>query len=107
MRQTSNINAKDKFNMKMCKSLQTASGKTLIVSKAAIGEDSDQNGEVVNTGVIITDDGAYGTISATAIELIDALIDMLEESDNEPINVAVSTRKANSGRDYIVLEIAD
>lgn len=103
-KQTSNITAVDKFNMKMCKSLQTAVGKTLTVTKAAIGEDAGKDGEVVQTACIITDEGAYGTISATAMDLVDSLIDMLEEI-GEPITVRVEARKTQNNREYLVLVI--
>lgn len=103
-KQTSNITAVDKFNMKMCKSLQTAVGKSLTVTKAAIGEDADKDGLVVQTACIITNEGAYGTISATAMDLVDSLIDMLEEI-GEPINVRVESRKTQSNREYLVLVI--
>ena len=103
-KQTSNITAVDKFNMKMCKSLQTAVGKTLTVTKAAIGEDDNKDGLVVQTACIITDEGAYGTISATAMDLVDSLIGMLEEI-GEPITVRVESRKTQNNREYLVLVI--
>ena len=104
-KQTSNITAVDKFNMKMCKSLQSAVGQTLTVTKAAIGEGADKDGEVVQTACIITDDGVYGTISATATYLIDSLIDMLEEL-GEPVTIRVEARKTQNNREYLVLVIA-
>lgn len=103
-KQTSNITAVDRFNMKMCKSLQTAVGQSLTVTKAAIGEDADKDGDVVQTACIITNEGTYGTISATAMDLIDSLIDMLEEI-GEPITVRVETRKTQNNREYLVLVI--
>lgn len=106
-KQTSNFTAVDKFNIKMAKSLKDAADKILTVSKAVIGEDADQDGQVVQAGALVTDDGAYATISSTAVELIDALIDIMTDNDNQPIKVKVEMRKANNGRDYIVLSIAD
>ena len=103
-KQTSNITAVDKFNMKMCKSLQTAVGKSLTVTKAAIGEDADKDGVVVQTACIITNEGVYGTISTTAMDLVDSLIDMLEEN-GEPITVRVEARKTQNNREYLVLVI--
>lgn len=103
-KQTNNLTAVDKFNMKMCKSLQTAVGETLIVTKAAIGEDVDKDGEVVQAASIITDKGVYGTISPTAMDLVDSLIDMLEELD-QPITVKVESRKTQNNREYLVLVI--
>ena len=69
-----------------------------------IGEDADKDGLVVQTACIITDEGAYGTISATAMDLIDSLIDMLEEI-GEPITVRVESRKTQNNREYLVLVI--
>ncbi len=103
-KQTSNITAVDKFNMKMSKSLQTAVGKCLTITKAAIGEDVQNNGAVVESACIITDDGAYGTISGTAMDLIDSLIDMIEET-GDPITVRVDARKTRNDREYLVLVI--
>lgn len=102
IKQTSNLTSVDKFNMKVCKSLQTAVGESLIISKAVLGYDSDKDGEQITTACIITDNGTYGTISATAIDLIDSLIDMLEET-NEPIRAHIESRKTQNNRDYLVL----
>lgn len=106
---TSNITNKDKFNMKMCNPLKDLAGSTVELAKAAIGKDvSSESGEVVETGVIITADGTvYGTISRTAIDLIDAIIDLHEDEPDSTMNIRIVTRKSNANRDYLVLEIAD
>lgn len=101
-KQTNNLTMVDRFNMTMCKSLQTAVGETLTVSKAAIGEDVDKDGGVVQTACIITDKGVYGTISSTAMSLIDSLIDLLEEA-GKPVVVHVESRKTQNNREYLVL----
>lgn len=103
-KQTSNLTYVDYFNMKMCKSLQSLVGESVTVTKAAIGEDADKDGEVVQTGCIITNEGAFGTISPTAIDLIDSLIDILNES-GQPITVRVEARKTQNNREYLVLVI--
>lgn len=102
-KQTSNLTALDRFNMKVSKSLQNVAGSTLCVQKAAIGTDVDKDGEEIQTAVLVTDDGVFGSISATVIEQTEELIDILEEQS--PIEVAVESRKAQSGRDYLVLVI--
>lgn len=105
--QTTNFTAVDKFNIKMATSLKDASGKTLVVTKACYGEDVDQDGQVVMAGALITTEGAFATISGTAVELIQSLIEMFEENNNEPINVTVNMKKGNAGREYIALSIAE
>lgn len=102
-KQTSNLTSLDRFNMKVSKSLQNVAGSTLTVQKAAIGIDVDKDGEQVQTAVLITEQGTFGSISNTVIEQTDELIDILEEKS--PIEVAVESRKAQSGRDYLVLVI--
>lgn len=101
---TKNFGTVDKFNIKAgAKSLKDAVGKTLIVTKACVGKDVDIEGKEVDTGAIITDDGAYTTISPTAVELIVDLIDILEESGEA--EVIVEARKSNGGREYLVLTL--
>ena len=104
LRQTNNITAVDKFNMKVCMPLQSAVGEILTVTKCAIGEDEDKDGNQVSTACLVTDKGTFGTISSTAIDLADSLIDMLDEV-GEPIPVRIEARSAKSGREYLVLVI--
>ena len=48
----------------------------------------------------------YGTISATAIQAIDGIIDALTDEEFElPVDVGVAIRKSNGGRDYITINV--
>lgn len=105
---TENFSVKDKFNIKAgAQSLKVAVGETLTVKSACIGTDANQDGEQVSAGAIITTDNkAYTTISATAVDLIDSLIDLLnDDSVPDEINILVESRKSNSGRDYLVMSL--
>lgn len=105
LKSTQNWTAIDTFNSKMAKSLKDIAGTTVTVFKVATGDDVDEHGEVIASACIITDTGAYGTISGTATELCAALIDIFNETGVESIQIAVEYRRANSGRDYIALSI--
>lgn len=103
--QSNNFVTKDRFNIKAgAKALKEAVGEKLEVTKACIGEDTDKDGNPVKAGAIITDKGAYTTISATAVDLIADLIDMIDEGE-EKLIVMVESRKSNNDRDYLVLSI--
>lgn len=103
--QTNNFETRDKFNIKAgAKSLKDAVGEKLVIKKACIGLDTDKDGVQVNAGAIITDKGAYTTISATAVDLISDLIDMIND-DGEDLAVIVEARTSSSGRDYLVLSL--
>lgn len=101
---TNNFETRDKFNIKAgAKSLKDAVGEKLVVKKACIGLDTDKDGTEVTAGAIITDKGAYTSISATAVDLISDLIDMID--DGEDLAVMVESRTSNGGRDYLVLSL--
>lgn len=102
---TNNFETRDKFNIKAgAKSLKDAVGEKLVVKKACIGLDTDKDGMEVTAGAIITDKGAYTSISATAIDLISDLIDMIDEGE-EDLAVMVESRTSIGGRDYLVLSL--
>jgi len=106
---TSKFGAIELFNIKAgAHSLKEAIGKTIEIRMACVGEDTNANNEPVSAAALITSDGiAYTTISATAVDLIDSLIDIIEDNSTpETIKVKVETRKSNAGRDFIVLSIA-
>lgn len=102
---TNNIGKKEIFNAKSAsQALQTVS-ETLTVVGAAIADSTDkENGEISEIGYIFTDTGmVYGTISATVIDVLPDLIDLL--NDVGEMKVEVIHRKSNSGRDFISLQI--
>ena len=74
----------------------------------AISEDVDrETGELREVGYIASAEGTvYGTISATAIQAISGIIDAVTDGDFElPVEVGVSIRKSNAGRDFITLNV--
>lgn len=102
---TNNFETRDKFNIKAgAKSLKDAVGEKLVVKKACIGLDTDKDGTEITAGAIITDKGAYTSISATAIDSISDLIDMIDDGEDE-LAVMVESRTSNGGRDYLVLSL--
>lgn len=102
---TNNFETRDKFNIKAgAKSLKDAVGEKLVVKKACIGLDTGKDGTEVTAGAIITDKGAYTSISATAVDLISDLIDMIDDGE-EDLAVMVESRTSNGGRDYLVLSL--
>lgn len=105
LKSTQNWTAVDTFNGKMALSLKDVVGETLTVTKVATGMDINEKGEEIASACLITDKGAFGTISGTAVELCSALIDIFTESGFENIQIAVESRRANSGRDYLALTI--
>ena len=102
---TNNFETRDKFNIKAgAKSLKDAVGEQLVVKKACIGLDTDKDGTEFTAGAIITDNGAYTSISATAVDLISDLIDMIDDGE-EDLAITVESRTSNGGRDYLVLSL--
>lgn len=102
---TKNIGKMELFNAKSASiALQTVSD-TLTVTGAAIADETNtESGEIAEVGYIFDKDGnVYGTISATVIDMLPALIDLLDEVNELPMNVA--HRKAKSGREFISLQI--
>lgn len=99
-----NFTAKDVFNIRAAQKLDSAKGKVLKVVGCATGNDvSGETGELVNTGYLKTEEGMYSTISKTAIDSIDALIDCFADNGGEPIEIKVGTGRSNAGREFIVL----
>ena len=100
-----NIGKMELFNAKSSSiALQTVSD-TLTVTGAAIADETNtESGEISEVGYIFDKNGnVYGTISATVIDMLLDLIDLLDEVDELPINVV--HRTAKSGREFISLQI--
>lgn len=99
-----NFGAKDVFNITGAETLDSVKGSVIRVVGAALGLDvSYDTGEEVATGYLKAENGEiYSTISPTAQQSIDALIDLLSD-DPTPVEIKVNTRKSNAGREFIVL----
>lgn len=109
-----NFTKKDEMNSVSATPIQKVKGETLTVKGAAISEKPDKDtGEVVKVGYLSTTDrGMLCTISGTALQGIDLLIDYmtecaadLPEGQEETEQVKVHAEKANSGREFVTLEI--
>ena len=103
-----NFDKKDVFNIIGAVTMNKVERNTRIEAiGAALGTDiSNETGEVVPTGYIKTTDGKiYSTISPTAQQSIEALIDLLADEGGKPIAINIETRRSNSGRDFIILTL--
>lgn len=102
---TKNIGKIELFNAKSaCVALQTVSDTLTVTGAAIVDETNAESGEISEVGYIFDKDGnVYGTISATVIDMLPALIDFLDEVDELPMNVV--HRQAKSGREFISLQI--
>lgn len=104
LRTTNDFTSIDHFNIKMAQSLKDMVGQTITINKIAVGKDEDKDRhEEVPSAAFITNEGNFGTISNTVVELASALIDIINEKG--PQKVQVSSRKSNGGRDYLVLTL--
>ena len=102
-----NFDKKDVFNIIGAVTMDKVKGTRIEAIGAALGTDiSHETGEVVPTGYIKATDGKiYSTISPTAHQSIEALIDLLADEGGKPIAINVETRRSNSGRDFIILTL--
>lgn len=99
-----NFTSKDNFNVRGAMKLESAKGQTLTVLGCATGNDvSGETGEIVETGYLKTTAGMFSTISKTAIDGINALIDCFADMEEDSIDITVETRTSNAGRAFIVL----
>lgn len=101
---TSNFTTRDKFNIKVSKSLKDAVNEKLTILKACVGEDVDKDNNEVRAAAFITDKGAYSSISSTVIDCVEDLIEMIDDGE-ENLTVMVEERTSNSNRDYLVLTL--
>lgn len=102
---TNGWSKRDSFNAKAAQSLNEIAGKVITVKKLAIGTDLDENAQDITTATFITEEGVFGTISATAINMCEDLVGIIDEEGAQ--KVKINMRKSNGGRDYIVLELVD
>lgn len=103
---STNWTTKDTFNSRTSISLQDLTAEDVInVRGAAIAESPDvETGEIKRVGMLVSHDGAvYATISGTAIELVECIIDML--TDGEEVSVRTERRRSKQGREYLTLKL--
>lgn len=96
------LTKKDLFNAKNS-SKQLEDGLMLKVLAVATMPDVDKDGKGIEVGVLKTEDGIYSTISATVINSLDMLSDII--ADDGEVDVAVRVGTSKSGRDFFMLEV--
>ena len=96
------LSKKDLFNAKNS-SKQLEDGLMLKVLAVATMQDTDKDGKPVNVGVLKTEDGVYITISATVINSLDMLSEIIADDGEVDVVVRVGTSKL--GRNFFMLEV--
>lgn len=103
---TINYSAHDVFNEASAKSLKdTKPEDVLTVSGVHICERPDNDGVIRTQCFFKTDAGIFGTVSKSVLVSATALPDLLKEED--AVKIKVVRRKGNSGREYLMLELAE
>lgn len=103
-----NMTAKDLINAKSSSVPVKTAPPRFKATGFAIAEDVDkESGEVREVGYIVAEDQTvYGTISNTAISTISDIIAAVEENTFDlPVEIGVSLRKSNGGREFITLSV--
>lgn len=96
---TKGFTAKDEFNASSATPIKMAKNGVIEVTDVMVKDKAD--GETV--GYMKTTDGTiYATISATIIEQLVALAEMVQAG---PLTVMVVPKTSNGGREYFMLEL--
>ena len=106
-----NFTAKDKVNaLAGAVSLKEFAGQTMHVVGAALDNSTDvETGEVKTVAYLVTMNDnkrvIVSTISGTACESVDAIIDYMTDEHLDAVDVAVNARKSNGGREFLTLTV--
>lgn len=93
---TNGFTAKDEFNSASATPIKIAKNSIIKVTDVMIKDKAD--GETV--GYLKAEDGTiFATISATVIEQLISLVDLV------PAEVLVTPKQSNQGREYFMLEL--
>ena len=97
--------AKDSFNSAAADKLSSLD-TTITVTGIELAEKPDKDGAVTRTATLKTnEEKLYATVSASAIQQIEALADMFEEGGTS-FDISVVHRTSGAGRDYIQLQLS-
>ena len=102
------MTAKDIINAKTSSVQLKSAPERFNCTGLCISSDVDrETGEVRDVGYVVSEDGTvYGTISATALASIEAILDGINNDEiSLPCELGVSLRKSNAGREFITLSI--
>ena len=103
---TENFTKKDSINMRNGLPLKDEpNGKTFMISKAAVVEDTDEEtGELKVVSVLIDSDGkCYTSISATIADIMGDCIDLLDAG--ESVSLELIKRKSEAGREFLTFQV--
>lgn len=102
-----NFTKKDEINSTSSTPLQNAKGEKITVKGAAITERTDKDtGENKRVGLVSTIEyGVMSTISGTANDALDLIIDYMESEKVETVEVNVKSNTSRGGREFITLEL--
>lgn len=108
MIKTANMSTKDMINARTASVQLKAAPERFTVTGLAISQDVDkETGEMREVGYIAADnDTVYGTISNTALQTIEEIINAVENEEiSLPCEIGVGLRKSNAGREFITLTL--
>ena len=99
--------SKDTFNTVKSKSLADCDNQTITIAAIAIGNDiSNEDGRTVEAGYIRSADGQmFNTISKTALQQLDALIDMMEEGEEFTVKICRQKCKNDKKREFVYFDM--
>lgn len=103
---TENFNRKMAINIGTSIALQDKAGQKIAsIAAAAIVTDIDrETGEEKQVAVIVDGGGmSYSSISATVLQQMDDIIELIDEG--EDFDVVVVSRTSKGGRDFITLNV--
>lgn len=102
------MSAKDLINAKTSSVQLKSAPERFTCTGLCISTDIDkETGEARDVGYVVADNGTvYGTISATALASIEAILDGINNDEiSLPCELGVSLRKSNANREFITLSI--
>ena len=103
-----NMSAKDFINAKTSSVQLKSAPERFTCTAMAITEDVDkETGEMREVGYIVAENGTvYGTISATALSSIEAIIDAVENDEiSLPCEIGIALRQSNAGRQFLTVSV--
>lgn len=101
-----NITKKDVFNVASSMSLAKKKGEVIKVEGVAITKTTsiEDSSKEIEIGIIKTVDGnLLSTVSPSAIQVLNSVIDYLEQSGEDKAELRIEERTSGSGRNYITL----
>lgn len=103
MTKTANLTAKDLFNASSS-SMSLEKATDLTVTGVAIDTVIDkETGEEKEVAYLFTNEGVYGSVSATVLSTVNKLVDIVDELGT--LEVEVQHRESKSGRTFLSLFI--